>query len=81
VALGRLLGPRRGYNAGFALYWAAWCFTFPLWVLGGKRVTWILSKATRPSAIEAVWLMLPVAGAVATELLPNRRAVDRKVAG
>jgi hypothetical protein len=81
AALGRLVGPRRGYNAGFALYWAGWCFAFPLWVLGGKRVTRVLSRGTRPSGIDAAWLMLPVAGAAAAELLPNRRAVDRKVAG
>jgi hypothetical protein len=43
TVLDRLLGPRRGYNAGFALYWAGWCFAFPLWVLGGGRAMRLLS--------------------------------------
>jgi hypothetical protein len=81
TVLDRLLGPRRGYNAGFALYWAGWCFAFPLWVLGGGRAMRLLSGGTRPSLTGAVWLMLPVAGAATAELLPNWRSVDRKVAG
>jgi hypothetical protein len=80
TVLDRLLGPRRSYNAGFALYWAGWCFAFPLWVLGGRRAMRVLSGGTRPPVIDAVWLVLPVAGAATAELLPNRRAVDRKVA-
>ena len=34
----------------------------------------------RPSAADLALLALPVAGAAATKLLPNRRAVDAKVA-
>ena len=77
--LRRLLGPRRGYNAGFAVYWAGWCAAFPVWVMGGKRVLRILSAGTTPSGIDAAWLIVPVAGAVSTELLPNRHAVTPKV--
>ena len=29
-----LLGPRTGYLVGFLFYWLAWCFGFPLWILG-----------------------------------------------
>lgn len=81
AALRRLLGPRRGYNAGFCLYWARWCFAFPLWALGSKRVLRLLSEGTRLSGLDAALLLLPVAGAAATELLPNRRAIDPAAAG
>ena len=81
TVLSRLLGPRRGYNAGFTLYWAGWCFAFPLWTMGGKRSLRLLTEATRLSGVDAVSLMVPLAGAVATELIPDRRAIDLKVAG
>jgi hypothetical protein len=80
AALRRLLGPRRGYNAGFALYWAGWRFAFPLWAIGGKRIMRLFARVEPPSGIEAAGLMLPVAGAIATALLPNQRGVDRRVA-
>ena len=81
TVLGRLLGPRHGYNAGFTLYWAGWCFAFPLWAIGGKRSLQLLGEATPLSGVDAVSLLVPLAGAVATELIPGRRAIDLKVAG
>jgi hypothetical protein len=78
--LQRLLGQRRGYNAGFAVYWMGWCAAFPMWAMGGKRVLRLLSAGTTPSGIDAAWLIVPIAGAVSTELLPNRHAVTAKVA-
>lgn len=79
-ALGRLLGPRRGYNAGFAVYWVGWCLGFPLWVTGGRGVLRLLAAGSRPSAADAAWLVLPVAGAISTELLPSRAAIGPEVA-
>ena len=80
AVLRRLLGHRRAYNAGFALYWAGWCVGFPLWVLGPRRLLQLLREGARPSTAELALLALPVAGAAATELAPSRRAVDAKVA-
>jgi membrane protease YdiL (CAAX protease family) len=78
--LQRLLGPRRGYNAGFALYWVGWCLGFPLWVVGPRRLVRLLRDGARPSAADLALLAVPVVGAAATELAPMRRAVDPKVA-
>jgi len=78
--LQRLLGPRRAYNASFALYWTGWCLAFPLWLAGPRRVLRLLRDGARPSAAELALLALPVAGAAATELVPNRPAIDPKVA-
>jgi hypothetical protein len=36
--MARLFGPRRGYNAGFVLYWLGWCFAFPSWVVGHRGI-------------------------------------------
>jgi membrane protease YdiL (CAAX protease family) len=80
AVLQRLLGPRRGYNAGFALYWVGWCLGFPLWVLGPRRLLRLLRAGARPSAADLAFLAVPVVGAAATELAPVRRAVDPKVA-
>ena len=80
AVLERLLGPRRGYNAGFALYWVGWCLGFPLWVLGPRRLLRLLREGTRLSPADLALLAVPVAGAAATELAPNRQAIDPKVA-
>lgn len=80
AGLQRLLGPRHAYNAGFALYWAGWCLAFPLWLAGPRRVVRLLREGARPSAAELALLALPVAGAAATELAPNRRAIDAMLA-
>jgi len=80
AVLERPLGPRRGYNAGFALYWVGWCLGFPLWVLGPRRLLRLLREGTRLSPADLALLAVPVAGAAATELAPNRQAIDPKVA-
>jgi membrane protease YdiL (CAAX protease family) len=78
--LARVLPPRRAYNAGFALYWAAWCVGFPLWALGPRRCLKVLVCGRGPSAGEIAALLLPVLGGAGTELLPHRGLVDRRTA-
>ena len=79
--LSRRLAPRTAYNIGFAVYWLGWCIAFPLWRLGPRRAARLLTQGRRPSITEVALLLLPVAGAVGTQLVPNRRAVTRPVAG
>jgi hypothetical protein len=62
AVLDRLLGPRRGYHAGFALYWAGWCLAFPRWVVGPRRLVGLLREGARPSPADLALLALPVAG-------------------
>lgn len=79
--LRRRLGPRRAYNTGFVIYWLGWCAAFPLWALGPRGVVRVLGNGRPPGAANVALTALPLAGAAATELLPNRRLVDRQVAG
>jgi hypothetical protein len=58
--LARWLPPRRAYNVGFGLYWVGWCFAFPLWVLGPRRVATVLWSGRRPTAGEAAVPPMPV---------------------
>jgi hypothetical protein len=74
------LGPRRAYNLGFALYWAGWCTAFPLWAIREGRALRLMCTGNRPSGPDAVLLLLPVAGAVITELVPNRRHIGPRTA-
>jgi hypothetical protein len=78
--LSRHLASRRAYNLGFALYWLGWCYGFPLLVLGPRAVARLLTTGRRPSLGEAGLLLLPIAGAVGTQLRPNRKAIDKAVA-
>lgn len=78
--LARRMRPRDAYNLGFAVYWAGWCLAFPVWVLGRRRTLDILSTGRRPGAAAVAALLFPVAGSVATQLLPHRDQVDRRVA-
>jgi membrane protease YdiL (CAAX protease family) len=78
--LRRRLTRRAAYTAGFAVYWAGWCFAFPLWVLGPDGVVRALRSGRRPSQLDVALLAFPVLGAVGAELLPHRRLVDRRVA-
>ena len=71
---------RVAYNAGFAIYWAGWCFAFPLVLLGPKRVLRLLTSGRTPSGLEGVALLVPVTGGVATELWPNRHRIEPSVA-
>ena len=78
--LSRRLSPRAAYNVGFTSYWLVWCMGFPIWILGPRRAARLLIRGQRPSARETLLLLLPVAGAVSTELLPNRKKIDMPVA-
>jgi membrane protease YdiL (CAAX protease family) len=80
AVLQRLLGPRRAYRAGFALYWGAWCGAFPLWVLGPRGAARLLLHARRPGLVDLLLLAAPAVGAVTTELLPRRRGITPRVA-
>jgi Type II CAAX prenyl endopeptidase Rce1-like len=78
--LRRRLSPRAAYNVGFAAYWAGWCFAAPVWLLGAAGARRALARGHRPDRTEVALLLLPVTGAVATELLPKRRSVSPAVA-
>jgi membrane protease YdiL (CAAX protease family) len=78
--LSRRLQPPVAYNVGFAVYWAGWCLAFPVWVLGPRRALEILRTGRRPDPAVAAALVFPVVGGVATQLLPHRELVDRRVA-
>jgi hypothetical protein len=79
-SLHRRLSSRAAYNVGFAVYWLGWCAGFPAFLLGGGRAARVLTLGRRPTSGELVPMVLPVVGAVATELLPRRRLLDRQVA-
>jgi membrane protease YdiL (CAAX protease family) len=76
VLRARSRSDRRAYNLGFFAYWAGWCFAFPLWVLGWRRAVAVLRRGRPPTVAEAVLLVVPVIGGVATQLVPRRRDVD-----
>ena len=80
TGLGRRTTPVRAYNWGFVVYWAGWCFAFPLRMLGPHRCCAVLSAGRRPTPVELGLLSVPMAGAMATTLAPNLRRVDRRVA-
>ena len=72
--------PPRAYNVGFAVYWAGWCFTLPLLVLGPRRTWRLLWTGRRVTASDGVLMAVPVLGGVATAFWPNRQRVDLPVA-
>jgi membrane protease YdiL (CAAX protease family) len=78
--LSHRLSPRAAYNVGFGVYWLAWCFGFPALILGPRRAVRLLTQGRRPSGVEMLLLLVPVAGAVGTEVLPNRKKIDARVA-
>ena len=77
--LARRLGARRGYVAGFAVYWAG-CYLVPLVLLGRRRVWALLGEPARPLPqprwLSALALLVPPLGAAGTELLPALRGAD-----
>jgi membrane protease YdiL (CAAX protease family) len=79
---GRRLGPRRGYLAAFAVYWAV-CLGLPLAALGPRRCADLVRRPAqplpRPRAIALAMLGIPLAGAIAVELIPNLRAAGPKL--
>jgi membrane protease YdiL (CAAX protease family) len=78
--LSHRLSPQAAYNAGFIIYWLAGCIGFPMVVLGPRRAARLLTQGRRPSAVEMLLLILPPAGAVSSELLPNRIKIDGMLA-
>jgi hypothetical protein len=81
-ALARRLGPRRGYLAGFALYWAG-CYLLTCGLLGRRRVQALVRRPTQPLPsprwLPAAALLVPPVGAAGTELLPQLRNADPAV--
>ena len=49
-------------------------------VLGPRRAARLLTQGRRPSGVEVLLLILPAAGAVSSELLPNRNKIDGMLA-
>jgi len=81
-ALVRRLGARRGYLAGFAVYWAG-CYLLTIGLLGRRRVQALVRHPTRPLPsprwLPAAALLLPPLGATGIELLPQLRSADPAV--
>jgi hypothetical protein len=77
--LARRLGARRGYLAGFTLYWAG-CFLLPPALLGRRRVRAMLGEPAgplpRPRWLAATALLVPPLGATGTQLLPALGQAD-----
>lgn len=78
----RRLGPRRGYLAAFATYWAV-CLGLPVAVLGRRRCADLVRRPAqplpRPRALAFATLGVPLAGAVAVELIPNLRTAGLRL--
>jgi membrane protease YdiL (CAAX protease family) len=66
-ALAEILGRKRGYLAGFALYWIGFGILFPLVVVGPERLLATLRPAPLPAGVAGValgiLLLLPPLGA------------------
>jgi hypothetical protein len=75
-ASGRL-GRERGYVAGFAVYWGAWCLGVPL-ALVGRRCLWARARrpAGEPRGAQSLLLAVGPVGA-ATTLALRARGVAR----
>jgi hypothetical protein len=77
--LTRRLGARRGYLAGFALYWAG-CYLLPVALLGCREVAALLWQPAgplpRPRWLAAIALLVPPVGAAGTQLLPALAQAD-----
>jgi membrane protease YdiL (CAAX protease family) len=80
----RLFGPRRGYQAGFAVYWAA-CWGAALACAGPSRIARLWERpAPTPTGLRPLtWavLLTPPVGAISTEWLPHARAAGPRVVG
>ena len=71
----RRFGKRRGYQAGFAAYWAL-CWSLALVLAGRRRLVDLWhAPVSEPQLSALAWsiLLVPPAGAIATELIPNAR--------
>jgi len=80
ACLRRWCAPKTAYNIGFAVYWGGWCLAVPVAVLGPRAAVRLLTGGRRPSIPEMAILAVPLAGAIGTELMPNRDRVDRTTA-
>lgn len=78
--LARRMSPRAAYNTGFVVYWVGWCGLFPVWVLGWRTCLRLFRSGDDASRAEMASLLLPVVGGAVTQLIPNRRGIDRGVA-
>ncbi|MFJ6001250.1 CPBP family intramembrane glutamic endopeptidase [Arthrobacter sp. NPDC092385] len=79
----RRFGQERGYQAGFAVYWAlCWCLALP--IAGNSRLVglWRAGNGSPAQPAVLLWsvLVIPPAGAVATELIPNARKTSLPIA-
>jgi membrane protease YdiL (CAAX protease family) len=76
----RRFGAERGYQAGFAIYWAT-CWTLAGVIVGPRRLLDLWRRPEQvlpqPRPVAAVLLVAPPLGALATEWLPNARAAGR----
>lgn len=73
----RRYGPRRGYQLGFAIYWAScWGLAAAVVERDALRDLWRMPAQAfpRPRTLSAAALLVPPAGAVATQWLPHARA-------
>jgi membrane protease YdiL (CAAX protease family) len=79
----RRFGERRGYQAGFAAYWAL-CWAVAAAIAGPGRLVGQWQPPVGPGRQSGplLWgvLLVPPAGAVATELIPNARKAGLQAA-
>jgi membrane protease YdiL (CAAX protease family) len=84
TAATRRLGPERGYQAGFAVYWVT-CWVLAGAVVGPRRLAalWQPSGEPVPAPRALGWpvLVLPPLGGFATEWLPNVRGAGPVAVG
>jgi membrane protease YdiL (CAAX protease family) len=80
AVLATRLSPRQAYNVGFGIYWAVWCFAFPIWLIGPRRAAAQLRTGRGLTAAEAALLAVPVLGGIGTALVPQWRQVDTQLA-
>ena len=77
-------GDTRGYRAGMITYWAV-CVAVPLAVAGPRRIAGPFIRRRqplpRPRWLSITALAVPPAGAIATELIPQRRRITARTAG
>ena len=72
----RRFGPDRGYQAGFAVYWAT-CWAVAGAIVGPRRLVTLWEPAEEPlpapRGVARAVLVAPPLGAAVTEWLPNLR--------
>jgi membrane protease YdiL (CAAX protease family) len=82
LATTKTFGRRRGYQAGFALYWAA-CWAGAVATVGPGPLVRMFRHSPlslpAPRALSIAVLAFPAVGAVFTEFVPNYRRAGTKV--